>query len=538
MRGSGGFGAAHCSICATALSSRHAEASHPNVVCHSCVSRVEAVNGSGYPTIVTIEGIRCWQVDAGDTVLTLRDATDAGSFEAFRAAHYTADGSPLQWFAPGPDGEAVTIRAHPDTYADLRSFFDRFPPTTIYRFDGVDRDPVAIAGPSKLHPEAAGLTAPPTMEAITVTESPERCRFTAESTRSVVVLGPEERPDLTGVGSKSARVDRLRAFAAVAPVIVDRSALHDLCTDDDPAVRYGAMRALAAVVAFDPTVGLGFISELRTLLRSEQHPTRLYALRSLACLAEAYPDAVEHLTDAVIDELAGGHELIDAAATRFLLHISEYEPYAALEGLSKLESVVSTQPTRTGKQALAAIGNIAQRYPDAVRPIVPTLCESLVTEDTRYQISGTTALGRVTSVYPAAATPIVPLVLDLLDAAEPELRGNAVGILADIAQEYPTDVAPYAADIAPLLSDPDAATRSNAVGALARIASVKPARIEQYVPTLTALLSDEWAHSRIHACWALGYCRADDAAAELRAVRAQDPSDAARDRAAWALSRL
>ncbi|MCL9816254.1 HEAT repeat domain-containing protein [Natronocalculus amylovorans] len=539
MGGTATVGSSHCSICTATLSARKAVRPHPNLLCESCQRQATPDDPSAsLPRAITIAGVSGWEfTDQGRNVVA-RDAVGTETFTEFVERHYTDHGEPIQWFAPGPRSAPQRIRIEPADADVLARFFDQFHSGVYYQIEQHDGKILPpVVGPTRLHPEQVGLTAPPTFGATTVTTDPTQIHFTVATTESICVLDQDRAPPVPTTGTEHDRVARVRSLARAAPRVVDRNELHALLSSTDSAVRYGAVRALESIVSEEPMIGLSVLSEVRSLFTDEQ-PTRIFAVKSIAHIAECYPDAVAHLADEVQEQLGSGSELLDAAGTRYLMFIADTNPHAALSALPKLESVISDTPTRVGRQALATIGRIARSYPDAVRPIVPTLCDSLTTEDTRYRISGTTALGRVTSVYPAAATPIVPLVLDLLDVEEAELRGNAVGILGDIAQEYPTDVAPYTAEVAPLLTDTDSGVRSNATGTLARVAEIKPTRITPYVPRFTTLLDDEWTPCRVHACWALGYCQAIESRDALQAVQQNDPRSVVRKRAGWALAQL
>lgn len=540
-------GTEHCSVCGAALSD---PPPHPNLVCPVCARRAvprtdrgrsSRRSGRSSEEPIYVDDHRCFRiVDDGQTI-TMRDGAGCESLEEFLERHYDENGDPIQWFAPGPDGIPIRIRAEPNELSALRKFLDRFDRATPFSVrtsePALDRT-TPVVGPRELHPEAVPLSAPPTFELTTLESDPRKVRLPWDAIDAVSVLDPGDVPEIQSTGEPIERATRLRELATVAPGIVRIDALDPLLSARDPDVRYVAVQALREVLSERPAAGLDQLEALERMIHSDGRPTTINALRSLATIAEMYPDAVAHLADPVVDRLDRGSELEDAAATKFLLCLAEDDPRAVIDVVPQLSALLSTIPSRASRQAMATLGLIAGEFPEQVIPAVPNLCDSLLADDVRYQISGTTALGRVTSAYPDAATPVVPVVLDLLEADRPELRGNAVGILADIADEYPTDVAPYTPEIGALLDDDDAAVRSNAAGALARIAAERPDRVRDCVPGFIDLLDDQWTPSRVHACWALGYCGTDESREKLQAVREEDPNDAVRDRASWALRRL
>lgn len=551
-----------CCICGNTVG-LSAAATVPNPICGDCDQRAETTDGrpatGGWPNPVFIDGHKCWRqytVDAefdghADSnpnsnadvdYLTIRDAIGCESVSECLHRHTDTAGKPVDWFALGPTGEPMQIRTLADSGQALEAFFAQFDSSTAFRIISAESEapPVdssqPIAGPTRLPPAAVGLTAPPTFEATTVEPSPRRIRLSLPSISAVEVVDRASLPSLDE-GPPSDRVDRYRQLAAVAPGLLETDSVWPLIDVDDKQIRYDAIRTVREVVEDRPEVGLTAIDQLVDRL-GDDRPIKLYAVRSLATVAESFPEAVVSITPAIIDELGSGNSLLNAAVTRFLLAVAEHSPAAAIDSTPAIASLLSPTPTRARRQALAVLSVIAEAFPEEVRPLVPQLCSLLDADDDLYRISCTAALGHVTAAYPDAATPVVPTLLDQLTAHDAELRGNAVGVLGDIAQGFPMDVAPYTGEIAPLLDDSDPTVRSNTAGTLARIAEKYPTRISPYVPTLIDLLNDSWTRSRVHACWVLGHCEAAEAVDPLAQHRREDPSEAVRARAAWALDKI
>ena len=538
-----------CSICGDAVGRPDTERV-PNPVCRVCDGRAETADGrpadSGEPNPVFIDGHRCWRtytidVDRPTTAdhRTMRDAIGCDSAQECRHRHTDADGEPLSWFAPGPTGEPMQIRTVAESAETLETFFSQFDGSTAFRIVIDGAEPAGgrpVAGPTRLPAAAVGLTAPPTYELTTVETTPQTIRLSLPDIDAVKVVPRAALPALDE-GSPADRVDRYRQLAAVAPGLLDPEALWPLVAADDGDVRYDAIRTVSSVIEERPEIGLGAVDRLANRLNDDR-PVRLYAVRSLATVASQYPEAVVDITPQIVDELDAENSLLSAAVTEFLLPVAEHEPAAAIDATPAIASLLSPTPTRARRQALAVLSVIAESFPEEVRPLVPQLCSLLDADDDPYRISCTAALGHVTSAYPDAATPVVPTLLDQLTAVDPELRGNSVGVLGDIAQEFPTDVAPYTDEVVPLLDDVDPTVRSNAAGTLARIAAAFPERVDDTVPRLIELLEDSWTRSRVHACWVLGHCEASEATERLTEHRHDDPSEAVRARAAWALDRI
>ncbi|TQQ82594.1 hypothetical protein EGH24_03845 [Halonotius terrestris] len=535
----------------------------PNPVCRSCAEAAETTDGEpidGLPTAppaddefeltpyadgpnpVIVDGARCWRTGTADCWQLSREAVACDSVREFIRRHTDSDGAAIEWFAPDPTGLPLQIRMEPDSAPGLTAFFEQFGPATAFRVDfAAAATPSApndcpLVDPHRVPTAEVAPDAPPTFEATTLESEPRRLRFQLPAIKQVRVVEEPSRPSLDEQ-EPAVRVSHYRTLAETAPGLVNPADIEPLLTASAPRVRFDAVRTFRTLLTAEPSAGLSAVDSLTDRLDDRQL-TALTAVRCLLRIAEEYPAAVADSTPAVSDVVDSGSALLDTAATRLLLYIAEHDPAAALDATPALASLLSPTPTRPRRQALATVGVLAEPYPEEIRPLVPQLCSLLRTDDTQYRISSTAALGRVTAEYPDAATPAVPTLLDQLTAADAELRGNAVGVLGDIARGFPMDIAPYTEEIGPLLGDEDPTVRSNTAGTLARVANDDPRHVLPYVPALIDLLDDSWTRSRVHACWALGYCGDSDATAALSDIRHTDPSEAVRDRAAWALDRI
>ena len=545
-----------CSICGDIVDAAEA-ATVPNPVCRRCDKRAETSDGTPAaevfdPNPVFIDGNKCWRrysispgavdpADPFDDHLTMREAVDCADVEEYLRRHTDAAGEPRKWFAPGPTGEPIQIRAEPDSGADLEAFFEQFDSSAAFRIHSngettpVDVDQ-PVVGPTRLPPAAVGLTAPPTYELTTVESSPRTIRLSLPDIEALEAVSHDSLPSLDE-GMVEDRVDRYRQLAAAAPGVVPPDSLWPLVDAETESVRYDAIRTAESVIKDRPEIGITAVDKLVDRL-DDTRPIRLYSVRSLATVAERYPETVVDITPQIVNELDQKNSLLNAAVTQFLLAVAEHKPSVALDATPAIASLLAPTPTRARRQALSVLSVIAESFPEEVRPLVPQLCSLLEADDDPYRISCTAALGHVTSAYPDAATPVVPTLLDELTAYDPELRGNSVGILGDIAQEFPMDVAPYTEEIAPLLEDSDPTVRSNTAGTLARVAAEYPERVDPHVPLVIELLDDSWTRSRVHACWVLGHCGATEAKDPLTKRRREDPEESVRSRAAWALARI
>lgn len=541
---------------ATASPTAQPPAVVPNPVCQDCCSRATATSGepidgspsapaaadealSPYtagPNPVVIDGVTCWRTGTESRWQLCRDTRDSPSCRAFLRHHTDSDGEPIQWFVPDQTGRPVQIRTTPKTTADLAWFCQQFDRSTAFQIEPTAQARVPEAA------DAAVVDLRRTADsdghefaALTVAAPPRRVELSVSATARVEVSEPTAPPP--AADAQPSTVARFQKLAEIAPGCINPSSFEPVISDGSPRARFEALRTVASVVEREPAAGIELIDCLSDQLKSGGL-IALYAARAVRHIAAAYPEIVAREISDLSEPLTAESTLVEAETTRLLLYLAEANPAAALDTTPALSSLLSPTPTKSRRQALATVGLIAEPHPEAIRPLVPQLCSLLETDDAQYRISSTAALGRVTAAYPDAATPAVPTLVEQLQAVDSELRGNAVGVLGDIAREFPKDIAPYTDEIAPLLEDDDPTVRSNTAGTLARIASSDPLRVQPSVPALLGLLEDSWTRSRVHACWALGYCGDREATEMLSRIRHTDPSEAVRDRAAWALDQI
>ena len=526
-----------CRDCATTATTTTGDSIDPPPTSSGASATPATIPDSG-PNPVVVDGVTCWRVGTDDRWQLARDAVGCDSARAFLRRHTDADGTPLRWFGIDRRGSPRQVRIDPDSVVDLLSFCETFGSGTAFEIETAR--PASPIEPPVVDPQRATASHPthdtPQVSALTAEPAPRRVVVSIDAVETIAVT-PQPTVAAPDPGATPEQLDRYGQLAAVAPGSIDSNGLEPLLRTTDPQARATAVKLFESVLAATATSGLTAISSLVDCLDAGRVST-LYALRSLAHIAELYPDIVAEEIDPVVDTVTADSRLVAAAATRLLLYVAEHNPEAVLDAVPAFGSLLTPTPTRARRQALATVGLLAKPHPGAVRPLVPQLCSLLDTDDTTYRISSTAALGRVTAAYPAAATPAVPTLVAQLDADHPELRANAVGVLGDIAREFPTDIAPYTDELAVRLTDDDPTVRSNTAGAFARIASVKPRRVEPFTDTLIELLDDEWTRSRVHACWALGRCGATAAADALAECRHTDSEESVRQRAAWALERI
>ncbi|THE63428.1 HEAT repeat domain-containing protein [Salinadaptatus halalkaliphilus] len=148
------------------------------------------------------------------------------------------------------------------------------------------------------------------------------------------------------------------------------------------------------------------------------------------------------------------------------------------------------------------------------------------------------AVGHVVANYPDTAADHVDSIAAHLDADAKRARNNAAGFLADIAQEHPADVITYVTELANRLDDPNIQARINASIALLQAGEANPDAVRDQHQHLEDALTDSSPDVRANACTLIANAHAPVPKEKLRDLRANDPNEAVRDRAARALQRL
>lgn len=260
-------------------------------------------------------------------------------------------------------------------------------------------------------------------------------------------------------------------------------------------------------------------------------------LRLLAGHAETHPEDLEpYVTDLV--SLITDASAYRLQATRCLLALAEATPGAAVDAVPALATVAEAAEGDPRSVAIYTLSLIAAEYPDHVAPAIEPLVAALRAPDETIQANASTALGHIAGAYPDAAEPLVAELVALLDADAKRVRNNAAGLLADVAQEHPAAVIDHTDALAARLDDPNIQARINASIALLRAGAADPAAIRSQHARLAAALDDASPEVRANVCALIGNAEVPVAVSRLRALRATDPDETVRDRAAWALQRL
>jgi hypothetical protein len=363
----------------------------------------------------------------------------------------------------------------------------------------------------------------------------------AESVERLSVVRPSPDQFLAPAETQAEEALALARLADVNPEVVPVSAILSLLDQpDEDAVRdRDALTALQRVAATRPDECLPAIPILKSILAHDPEHGTAAALTTLGHIGEEDAADIGALADSIAPYLDAEDETIRREAAHCIAVIAADYPEDVADTHMELVEIVREGDDALGHAVDALVG-ISEESPLALEPAVLRLGEVLRDSSvaTRVRMQATIAFRNLATVKPALGMDVMDDVAAVFDAEDYRLRNNALALTFDIA-EYHTDVViPYVDDIAEFLTADDAYTRTNASGTLACVAGDFPDAVAHLVPTLIDCLEDDDHRVRENACWALGHLKASEAASTLEDRLQDEPNEAVRNRAAWALSEI
>lgn len=352
-----------------------------------------------------------------------------------------------------------------------------------------------------------------------------------------------------------ARDFRERAGSDPDAVVVDE--LRALLKHPDGDVRAEAVAALSRLTETYPEAGLPTLYRLATLLSESSSPENDEAiLLTLAHVAREHPSAVADVSDAVFARLGDGDGPLDAAVTVALVQIADGEPEALAGRVGRLAELFEADDPDVRRHVAFVMNRVADVAPvyeavDGLRSELETAvydaeCGAdgaaaggrLRLDDPEYVVTLLSALGTAVDDETTWADDVVDVAVELTRADAASVRRNASALVADAALADPRTVGDHGARLADLMDDSDPDVRANAAAATLRVAQTHAPAVYVTSQALIELLDDPHPNARKHACTALGHMEDTLALELLRATAENDPVDAVRESAGWAVERI
>ncbi|QSG16306.1 HEAT repeat domain-containing protein [Halapricum desulfuricans] len=333
----------------------------------------------------------------------------------------------------------------------------------------------------------------------------------------------------------------LRRLADAAPNQLQLSPVLTLLDQKalPPQQQRDALHALAALTTVRPDACSPAIPILRSLLQEDDPVAPHDALTTLHAIAEASPEDIAPALDDIEPYLDSERTPVQREAAGCLAGIATEYPADCIDAVPKLVDFLEEDDERR-RYAVRALAKVAAESPETTASTAGHLAEIALEESASNEVRqlATAALGRTLRAPAAFTTEIFEDVVELYDTDNYKLRNNAIALTYEVADLHTDIVEEYIDDIAALLTDDDSQTRINASGTLARVAEDFPASVSHLTPMFVELLSDDNEQVRENACWALGRLEASEAKATLEERLQEEPSEAVRNRIAWALSEI
>ncbi len=254
--------------------------------------------------------------------------------------------------------------------------------------------------------------------------------------------------------------------------------------------------------------------------------------------AAQHPSHLRNHVDDLIQLASASNTEVSRRAIWCLMDLAEEDPTAVLDAAPALVTALESDDDTAREYATYALTSLSEQYPEELLPALDTLLAQVETENNTIRTNTLAAVGHIVTNYPDTAVEHVDAIATLLESDKKRVRNNAVGLLADIAQEHPDVVVEYADALAVRLTDPNIQARINASIALMRAGEANPEAVRNQHQYLEAALEDASPDVRANACTLIANANAPVPKEKLRELRASDPNDTVRDRAAKAINRL
>lgn len=264
------------------------------------------------------------------------------------------------------------------------------------------------------------------------------------------------------------------ALAHLAEVVTKAPAEHtdvvdpmvELLTGPPPAIQGEALGILSQTGETKPEVTRPAVERAIELATDSVHPLlQTEALQFLAMVTEHDPapvtEAVPQLTALLRDDTIDSETV-----ARILASIARVEPDALVDVVPRVELFLETEPGRGHVWALEAVGQMSKEHANITAEVIPTAAELITAEETPLRSNALGVLADLADEYPDKVKPWTSDIIELMEDSDEKVRYNATATLTRIADEYPDVASPATDKLLAVLDDELADTRFNACWAL------------------------------------------------------------------------
>ncbi len=177
----------------------------------------------------------------------------------------------------------------------------------------------------------------------------------------------------------------------------------------------------------------------------------------------------------------------------------------ATEAITKLKELLNHKKWEIRGHAADAIGNIGEKSPESVAPVLPALKQAVRDKDKDVRRFSVKAIGLIGERSPELIQDMIPDVTTALKDPYPLVRENAAVAFRKIGAISPDIIKNSMSDLLYALRDRDDAVRRNAAVVIgSSIIGIEPNDLRYVVPDIVYALSDENIEVRKYAAWIIG----------------------------------
>lgn len=200
------------------------------------------------------------------------------------------------------------------------------------------------------------------------------------------------------------------------------------------------------------------------LIGASTHPLVQTEALSFLVVTECDPSmvtaGVPQITPALRDDLVASEP-----AARILAAVSQRQPDVLMDVVPKIELFLETDQGPAHVWALAAIERVSKAHANIATEPIPVAARFIGTENTPLR-SNAGELADLADEYPDEVKPWVPDAIELLADSDKLVRGNASSVLPRVGKAYPDTVHPAIDQLIAAFDDNLVDTRFNACWAL------------------------------------------------------------------------
>lgn len=277
---------------------------------------------------------------------------------------------------------------------------------------------------------------------------------------------------MTGRNGKNNRAQHLFEKSITNPNNVDVSELVTLLESEDPDERWNASAAIETVATDYPEKLQPVVPELIEYLTSEDNFDEEISIRRNIANAFVSINEMELVLSELFRKFNHEKQSVREEAARLAAYLAEERPE---ETVPELITGLNDGNKKIRENVAAVFTHLSDEQSSAVKPAIPVLISSLDDEHTPIRGRVALSLGYVSKEYPEKVKPAIPKITKLLD--NEEIQSTVTYTFIQLAKVYPENVSASAPKLAELVEKKDGDVRYNAAAAIGHLVEVYPKEV-------------------------------------------------------------